>query len=98
MPTTLPLRPHRLTEWIGLGLIGLYFAAIVAVCGVLVAYGPQLRAATEAHEAAIAEKENAAFCGRLGVGPGTDRYADCAAGLKEIRARYLERSTASSIL
>jgi hypothetical protein len=60
--------------------------------------GPEIRAAADAQEARTIEEENRAFCGQLGVGPETSRYADCAAGLKEIRERHLRRSLSDSIL
>jgi hypothetical protein len=68
------------------------------VCGLLVIYGPQLRAAADAREGSIVEQEDRAFCSKFYIGPETGRYAECAAGLKEIRTRYLERSASESIL
>jgi hypothetical protein len=60
--------------------------------------GTQIRSGAEAHEARIVEKENRAFCSKFGIDPGTSRYAECAAGLANIRARALERSASNSIL
>ena len=101
MPTTLPLTPSRAKRaisWTGQGLLAAYLASVAAVCGLFVIYGPQMRATAEAHEAQVIEREDSAFCSKFGIGPETARYAECAAGLKEIRARYLERSIADSIL
>src|SRR5689334_17319227 len=94
MPTTLPLttsRTRRVISWTSQGLLAAYLASVAAVCGLLVICGPQMRAAAEAHEAQVVEQEDRAFCSKFGIGPETARYAECAAGLKEIRARYLER-------
>jgi hypothetical protein len=71
---------------------------LILLCVHAVINGPQIRAAAEAREASIVEEENNAFCSRLGVGPTTGRFAECAAGLAEIRARYLQRSVGDSIL
>jgi hypothetical protein len=40
------------------------------------------------------ERENAAFCEKHGMPPGTAQHADCAADLMEIRARENERTAA----
>jgi hypothetical protein len=66
--------------------------AVVALCVLLAINGPQIRAAAEAEEARLVQEENRAFCSRFGICPETSRYAECAAGLMEIRARYLRRS------
>jgi hypothetical protein len=79
-------------------LLAAYVVSLVAVCGLIVVYGPQMRAAAEAETARLIEEENKAFCGRLGIGPDASRYAECAAGLAEIRARHLQRNAADSIL
>jgi hypothetical protein len=69
----------------------------VAVCGLLVINGPQLRAVAEAEEARLVADENRAFCSKFGIGPETSRYAQCAAELREIRARHLARNVSDSI-
>jgi hypothetical protein len=101
MPTTLPsttFRTDQVIPWIGRTLLGAFLASVAIVCGLLVIHGPQLRAAAEAREASIVEQEDKAFCTKFGIAPETGRYAECAAGLKEIRSRYLERSVGESIL
>src|SRR5262249_51644192 len=101
MPTTLPLttsRAKRAISWTSQGLLAVCLASVAAVCGLLVIYGPQMRAAAEAHEAQVIEQEDRAFCSKFGIGPDSGRYAECAAGLKAIRTRYLERSVGDSIL
>jgi hypothetical protein len=79
-------------------LLAAYAVSLLAVCGLIVINGPQMRAAAEAEEARVIEEENQAFCGRLGIGPETSRYAQYAAGLAEVRARHLQRRTGDSIL
>jgi hypothetical protein len=101
MPTSLPARTRQTggaLSWRGCGLLLLCAISLVTLCGLLAINGPQIRAAAAAHEARIVEEENRAFCGKLGIDPGTTRYAECAAGLADIRARALERSTSDSIL
>ena len=77
--------------WTIKGSPAAYLASVAAVCGLLVIYGPQMRAAAETHEVQVIEQEDRAFCSKFGMVPETARYAECAAGLKEIRARHLER-------
>jgi hypothetical protein len=72
--------------------------SLTAVCGLLIANGPQIRAAAEAREAQIVEEENRAFCSRFGIGPETARYAQCVSELTQIRARHLQRYFSDSIL
>jgi hypothetical protein len=79
-------------------LLAVYGVSVVAVCGLLVINGPQMRAAAEAEEARIVAEENRAFCSKFGIGPETSRYAQCTAELAEIRARHLARSVSDSIL
>jgi hypothetical protein len=101
MPTSLPARTYR-TNGSGSrmerSLLAAYAVSLAAVCSLIVINGPQMRAAAEAEELRVIEEENQAFCGRFGIGPETGRYAQCAAGLAEIRSRHLQRSAADSIL
>lgn len=101
MPTTLPLRANqtsRSTSQLQQGALAAYVLSLVALSGLIVVNGPEMRAATEAREAQVVEAENKAFCSQFGMRPGTGRYAECAAGLADIRARALERSASNSIL
>lgn len=95
MPTTLPLatyRKGRVVPWVGHGLLAVFLVSLAAFCALLVIKGPAMRAAAEAEEARVIAEENTAFCNKFGMGPATGRYAECAAGLAEIRDRYLQRS------
>jgi hypothetical protein len=101
MPTTLPSASHRrggAPSRLESRLLAAYGVSLVTLSGLIVINGPQMRAAAEAQEARIVEEENRAFCGKLGIDPGTSRQAECAAGLAVIRARALERSAGNSIL
>jgi hypothetical protein len=101
MPTNLTATNQRtdsLASKVGRLMLAAYFVSAIAVCGLLVANGPQIRAAAEAREARIVEEENRAFCSRFGMGPETARYAQCASELMQIRARHLQRYTSDSIL
>jgi hypothetical protein len=95
MPTSLPARTHQTggsISWIGCGLGSLCVIVPVALCILLAINGPQIRAAADAEAARLVEEENRAFCSKFGIGPETSRYAECAAGLMDIRARYLQRN------
>jgi hypothetical protein len=101
MPTSLPARTYRTNgsaSRLERSLLAAYAVSVVAVCGLIVVNGPQMRAAAEAEEARVIEEENQAFCGGLGIGPGATLYTQCAAGLADIRARALQRSASNSIL
>jgi hypothetical protein len=100
MPTTLPSGTQRASEaWSSLErrLLGAYGISVVAVCGLLVSTGPQIRAAAEAEEARVVAEENKAFCSKFGIAPETSRYAQCTAELAEVRARHLARNVSDSI-
>src|SRR5262245_20987052 len=95
MPTSLPARTRQrggALSWTGRGLFLLCVISLVGLCVLLAINGPHIRAAAEAEAARLVEQENRAFCSKFGIGPETNRYAECAAGLTEIRARHLQRN------
>lgn len=95
MPTTLSASNYptnAVASRLQRRLLAAYAVFVVALCGLLAINGPQIRAAVEAKEALMVEEENRAFCSKFGIGPGTSRYAQCAAELTEIRARHLQRN------
>jgi hypothetical protein len=81
----------------GRGLLSLCVISLLALSVLLAIHGPQIRAASEAEEARLVEVEDRAFCSKFGIGPETGRYAECAAGLTEIRARHLQRNVSDFI-
>jgi hypothetical protein len=100
MPTTLPSGTYRssgASSSLARRLLAVYGISVVAVCGLLVVNGPQIRAAAEAEEARVVAEETKAFCSKFGIGPETSRYAQCAAELTEIRALHLARNVGESI-
>jgi hypothetical protein len=100
MPTTLPSGTYRsggASSSLERRLLTVYGVSVVAVCGLLVINGPQIRAAVEAEEARVVAEENKAFCSKFGIGPETSRYAECTAELTEIRTRHLARNATDSI-
>jgi hypothetical protein len=100
MPTTLPSGTYRsggASLSLGRRLLAAYGISVVAVCGLLVINGPQIRAAAEAEEARVVAEENKVFCRKFGLGPETSRFALCAAELAEIRALHLARNVSASI-
>lgn len=81
-----------MASWASRLALGVALALSVTVWGRLIVTGPHVQAAAEAKEARLVEEEDRAFCSGLGIGLGTTRFAQCTAGLKDIRRRYLERS------
>jgi LmbE family N-acetylglucosaminyl deacetylase len=53
--------------------------------------GPQMRAATERQLAEERERENRAFCAKLGITPGTDAFVGCANDLTHVRRQHEQR-------
>jgi hypothetical protein len=82
----------RVTAWLSRGLLTVYLASLVTVCGLLIIYGPQIRAAIEAEKARAIGEDDRAFCAKFGIGPETTRYAECAAALRDVRSRHDQRS------
>ena len=84
-------RTTRLWSRFGKGLCLLFVASVVGICLLLIVIGPRLRAALDAEDERVTEAENRAFCSKFGIGPETNRYTDCAAGLNEIRTKFEQR-------
>jgi hypothetical protein len=101
MPTSLPSRATHtsgVVSRLGQGALAAYAVSLAVLCSLLVINGPQIRAAAEAEEARVIDEENRAFCSKFGIDPATSRFAECAVGLMEIRARHLQRSGSDFIL
>src|SRR5437016_1895897 len=79
-------------SWLSRGFLALELVSLAATAGLLVIYGPEMRAGLENEKARVIDEENRAFCSKLGAGPESRRYTECAAGLSEIRARQDQRS------
>ena len=71
-------------------LLGL---AVVALGVFSTVNGPTMRANAEA----VIDQENRSVCSKLGIGPETNRYPECAAALSVVRASTSQRD-AQSIL
>jgi hypothetical protein len=84
-----PIRP---ATWLRRGLLAAYLASLTIVSGLLIANGPQVHAAFEAHKARIVEAENRDFCSKFGIASDASRFAECADGLNAIRLRHEQRS------
>ncbi len=80
------------TTWLGRTFAAAYVLILVVVCGYLVINGPQIHAALEAEKARVIDEEDRAFCRKLGAGSETGRFAECSAGLREIRAHQNQRN------
>jgi hypothetical protein len=83
---------NGVTPWLSRALLTVYLASLVTVCGLLVIYGPQIRAAVEAEKARANGEDDRAFCTKFGIGPETTRYEECAAALRDVRSRHDQRS------
>jgi hypothetical protein len=81
----------KATPPLGQVLLATFVVGLVVVYGALLAFGPEIRASQDAGRARIIAEEDRTFCARFGTGPETDRYAECSAALKGIRARHEER-------
>ena len=81
-------------------LTGLLIAGVVAVTGAayIVALGERARVEVQRETAAEISQENAAFCAKFGIGPGTRAFAACSDELAKVRQRQDERSFAQADL
>jgi hypothetical protein len=94
MPTSLPAANERTrghASKVGRAMLGAYLVSVIAVCGLLVVNGPQVRAAAEAEQARIVEEENTRLCGKLGMPHHTAGFRECAGYLDEVRKLKAER-------
>lgn len=76
-----------------------WIAALIAICAALaLSYliGSRMRAQMRDLATAAIAQENAAFCGKFGIGPGTPAYADCVDELRALRARHERRMQAEN--
>lgn len=71
-------------------------ALCLAVSGGAALEGQRLQAARESEEAEDLLAEDRAVCLRLGAGPGTDRFSQCAIELSWVRAQERRRVMAES--
>jgi hypothetical protein len=75
------------------GLLAMALAATAMVIGHLINSAADIRAAAETETTRTIDQENEDFCARFGAGPETIRFAECAAALKTVRDREIERRT-----
>jgi hypothetical protein len=72
---------------------------IVAVAGVVIVLAavlpsPAMRAKAEQLKAEQIDQENRTLCEKIGMLPGSERFAACASVLSEVRKRQAERFAA----
>lgn len=73
------------------GLAGACVALLIAIVGLLLVKGGQIRESLEADSARAVAEDDRSFCARFGMEPGTARYTECAAALADIRSRHDQR-------
>jgi hypothetical protein len=74
-----------------------YLISLVAICGLLVVKGPEMRAATEAEQARLITEEDKHFCEKFGMPHGTAGFSRCTGYLGEVRKYHAERLTAEFV-
>ena len=80
-------------------LTGVLVAGVMfTAAAYLVALGEHARVEEQRETAAEVAQEDAAFCTKFGVGPGTPTFASCTEELAQIRHREDERSFAQADL
>ena len=94
MPAILPATSQRTGGFasnVGHAMLGAYLVSVIAVCGLLVINGPQMRAAADAEQARVVDEENSRLCGKLGAPRGKAGFFECAGYLGEVRRLHAER-------
>jgi hypothetical protein len=81
-----------LSRWIPRVVTGL----VAAVAIYAAAAGPEAMRNAARVSAEQIQQEDREYCTRLGMAPGTERFAACAADLAEIRRRQHDRALAYS--
>ena len=95
MHISLPSRTNRAGHgrWLGGVLLAVFLATLaVATAGALVVFGSDVRATHDVQRAHVIDDENRSFCLKLGMGPETTRFGQCAAALNEIRTLHEART------
>ena len=91
MPIKLAAETGPRMSGLGWAIVGGFGAVAVAAIALSVTNGPQVRAAAQA----AIEQENRAICTKLGLGPETGRFSECAAALSDVRTNYARRNEQS---
>lgn len=73
------------------GLVGVCVVLLIAVAGLLVIKGGEIRVGLEADNARAVAEDDRSFCTGFGMAPGAARYTECAAALADIRSRHDQR-------
>ncbi len=81
----------RVVASVGRGLVGVCVALAIAVVGLLLIKGRQIRESLETTNARAVAEDDRSFCTRFGMEPGTAHYTECAAALADIRSRHDQR-------
>jgi hypothetical protein len=81
-------RTAETVAWVIAGLGGIVFCYALAMA---IVDGPAARARAEQAKAQEIEQENAVFCRKHAMPPGSDAYPACASDLIEIRHRQEAR-------
>jgi len=80
-------------------LTGILVAGVmVTAAAYLVALGEHARVEVQRETATEIAREDAAFCTKFGIGPGTQAFVTCSDDLAKVRQRQDERSFAETEL
>jgi hypothetical protein len=73
-------------------LLVVYVVALTAACALAFVYGSQILAENDAADMQAIDQETKEVCTLFGVGPGTNKFSECAAVLGGLRARHDQRT------
>jgi hypothetical protein len=73
-------------------LLVAYVVALTAACALAFVHGSRILAENDAADVQAIDEETKEVCTMFGVGPGTNRFPECAAVLSRLRARHDQRA------
>jgi hypothetical protein len=78
----------------GLAIFLVFIVPVLCLLALSILYGSNYAAV----EAAQIERENAAFCSKVGLAPGSAEFATCGKDLMQIRTNHLDRFTQAGLI
>lgn len=89
-----PTIRHASMDWFGLAVFLVLVVPSLCLLALLILYSSHYAA----FEAAQIEQENAAFCSKVGLTPGTAAFATCGKDLMQVRTNHLDRFTQDGLI